>query len=132
MIAPDRRFVYIIQSDRNRMRYVGSTSDVARRVSTRNSGGSEFTSPHRPWSVLVSIEFRSEQMALGFERYLKTGSGRAFAKRHFTWDCSREVSLHPPGSHPIRHRRARNPAHRPVVHAAEADLYLLRGAPSLG
>jgi predicted GIY-YIG superfamily endonuclease len=83
MIAPDRRFVYIIQSDRNRMRYVGSTSDVARRVATHNSGGSEFTSPHRPWSVLVSIEFRSEQAAFRFERYLKTGSGRAFAKRHF-------------------------------------------------
>ena len=84
MIAPDRRFVYIIQSDRNRMRYVGSTSDVARRVATHNSGGSEFTAPHRPWSILASIEFPAEQAAIRFERYLKTGSGRAFAKRHFT------------------------------------------------
>jgi predicted GIY-YIG superfamily endonuclease len=84
MSAPDQRFVHIIQSHRNRMRYVGSTSDVARRVATQNSGGSEFTAPHRPWSVLVSIEFPSEQTALRFERYLKTGSGRAFAKRHFT------------------------------------------------
>jgi predicted GIY-YIG superfamily endonuclease len=84
MTAPDRRFVYIIQSDRNRMRYVGSTSDVARRVATHNSGRSEFTAPHRPWRALVNIEFPSEQTALRFERYLKTGSGRAFAKRHFT------------------------------------------------
>ena len=84
MNAPDRRFVYVIQSDRNRMRYIGSTSDVARRVATHNSGGSQFTAPRRPWRVLVSVEFRSEQMALRFERYLKTGSGRAFAKRHFT------------------------------------------------
>jgi putative endonuclease len=83
MTTGDRRFVYIIQSDRNRMRYVGSTSDIARRVATHNSGGSEFTAPHRPWRALVSIEFPSEQTALRFERYLKTGSGRAFAKRHF-------------------------------------------------
>jgi len=83
MSAPDRRFVYIIRSEKNGMRYVGSTSDVVRRVATHNSGGSEFTAPHRPWSVLVNIEFRSDQTARRFERYLKTGSGRAFAKRHF-------------------------------------------------
>jgi hypothetical protein len=31
----------------------------------------------------VTVEFASEQTALRFERYLKSGSGRAFAKRHF-------------------------------------------------
>jgi hypothetical protein len=31
----------------------------------------------------VSIEFLTEKEALRFERYLKSGSGRAFAKRHF-------------------------------------------------
>jgi hypothetical protein len=31
----------------------------------------------------VSIEFPTEAQALRFERYLKSGSGRAFAKRHF-------------------------------------------------
>ena len=84
MTTGERRFVYIIRSEKNGMRYVGSTSDVARRVATHNSGGSEFTAPHRPWSILASIEFPAEQAAIRFERYLKTGSGRAFAKRHFT------------------------------------------------
>jgi predicted GIY-YIG superfamily endonuclease len=79
-----QRFVYVIQSDRSGVRYVGSTSDVARRVATHNSGGSQFTARCPPWTLLVSIEFPSEQAALRFERYLKTGSGRAFAKRHFT------------------------------------------------
>jgi hypothetical protein len=32
---------------------------------------------------VVSIEFPSEKAARRFERYLKSGSGRAFAKRHF-------------------------------------------------
>jgi len=41
------------------------------------------TAALRPWSLLVSIEFSTERAASAFERYLKSGSGRAFAKRHF-------------------------------------------------
>jgi len=37
----------------------------------------------RPWSLIVSIEFRTQSAALKFEKYLKSGSGRAFATRHF-------------------------------------------------
>jgi hypothetical protein len=29
------------------------------------------------------MEFPTEQAAVRFEKYLKSGSGRAFAKRHF-------------------------------------------------
>jgi hypothetical protein len=32
---------------------------------------------------VVSLEFANEESAALFERYLKSGSGRAFAKRHF-------------------------------------------------
>ena len=35
------------------------------------------------WSLVVSLEFADSQLAGRFERYLKSGSGRAFAKRHF-------------------------------------------------
>ena len=38
---------------------------------------------HRPWSIVASVEFPDERAAAHFERYLKSGSGRAFAKRHF-------------------------------------------------
>jgi len=38
---------------------------------------------YRPWTIAVSIEFPTETQALRFEKYLKSGSGRAFAKRHF-------------------------------------------------
>ena len=37
----------------------------------------------KPWELVVSIEFTDERRALAFEKYLKSGSGRAFAKRHF-------------------------------------------------
>ena len=38
---------------------------------------------YRPWHLHVTIELPDEQRAIDFERYLKSGSGRAFAKRHF-------------------------------------------------
>jgi hypothetical protein len=40
-----------------------------------------------PGSIVVTLEFASEQVAFRFERYLKSGSGWAFAKRLFssTW-----------------------------------------------
>ena len=63
--------------------YVGVTSDVDGRLSQHNSGDSEYTSHLRPWQLVATINFASETSALAFEKYLKTGSGRAFAKRHF-------------------------------------------------
>jgi predicted GIY-YIG superfamily endonuclease len=63
--------------------YTGVTRDVATRLEWHNHGPSGHTVNHRPWSLLVAIEFPTEAGARRFERYLKTGSGRAFTKRHF-------------------------------------------------
>ena len=80
----DKRFVYVLRSDRNaRRHYVGFTSDVTKRLEWHNAGQNEHTVGDRPWHVLVTLEFRTAAAAGQFERYLKTGSGRAFAKRHF-------------------------------------------------
>ena len=64
--------------------YVGIASDPRARLAWHNAGPCGFTVANRPWSLVVSIEFQSERQALRFERYLKSGSGRAFAKRHFS------------------------------------------------
>jgi putative endonuclease len=78
------RFVYILRSDVDPDRhYVGLTADVQRRLAWHNTGPSGVTVRHRPWSMVVAIEFADATVARRFERYLKTGSGRAFAKRHF-------------------------------------------------
>ena len=80
----EKRFVYVLRSGRNpRRHYVGLTSDVSLRLDWHNAGQNEHTSRDRPWHVIVSIEFRNAEAAGQFESYLKTGSGRAFAKRHF-------------------------------------------------
>jgi len=79
-----KRFVYVLRSEVAPDRYyTGSTSDVATRLAVHNSGGSQHTAPLRPWRLVVSLEFATETSAIAFENYLKTGSGRAFAKRHF-------------------------------------------------
>src|SRR5512136_979707 len=79
-----KRFVYILRSDTAPDRhYVGITSDPDRRLEWHNHGPSGHTVRHRPWSLVVVLEFSTEQQAVRFEKYLKTGSGRAFAARHF-------------------------------------------------
>ena len=80
----EQRIVYVLRSvakpDRH---YVGLTSDLDMRLQAHNSGASVHTRRDRPWEVVVSVEFPHTSSAVAFERYLKTGSGRAFAKRHF-------------------------------------------------
>ena len=78
------RFVYILRSESDPERhYVGRAADVDNRLEWHNTGPCGYTRQHRPWSVIVSLEFADESHAARFERYLKSGSGRAFAKRHF-------------------------------------------------
>jgi putative endonuclease len=82
-----KRFVYVLRSLKEpARRYVGLTSDVDRRLAAHNAGLSPFTSKHRPWAITVRIEFADEPGAAAFERYLKSPSGRAFARRHFAVD----------------------------------------------
>jgi putative endonuclease len=81
------RFVYILRSDSDPSRhYVGRTSDVEERLDWHNAGPCGHTRHHRPWSIVVSLAFPNESAAARFEKYLKSGSGRAFAKRHFSPD----------------------------------------------
>ena len=76
--------VYVLESLLNPGRhYVGVTADVSSRLVWHNDGRSHHTSKHRPWRLIASMEFADDDVAARFERYLKTGSGRAFAKRHF-------------------------------------------------
>jgi predicted GIY-YIG superfamily endonuclease len=81
---PAKRFVYIIRSvSEPERRYVGVTADPAVRLAAHNAGQNRSTSAWRPWFVDVCVEFRTELVAMRFERFLKSGSGQAFARRHF-------------------------------------------------
>ena len=76
--------VYVLKSGRHRDRfYTGITTDIAQRLEFHNAGLSRHTATGRPWHVVATIQFADELRAQQFELYLKTGSGRAFAARHF-------------------------------------------------
>jgi putative endonuclease len=80
----DFYYVYILVSETdNRRHYSGVTRDLHARLAEHNQGKCPHTSENRPWGIETAVAFRSEGKARRFERYLKTGSGREFARRHF-------------------------------------------------
>lgn len=88
-----KRFVYILKSvNHPEQYYVGLTSNPEARLRAHNDGLSPHTANHRPWRTLVRIEFDDEAAAVKFERYLKTGSGREFARRHCRQTVARPLS----------------------------------------
>lgn len=76
-------YVYILNSlvDTDRM-YVGLTNNFENRLTEHNAGECIHTNKYRPWQLCTIIGFASKEKAVAFERYLKSGSGRVFAKRH--------------------------------------------------
>jgi putative endonuclease len=78
-----KRFVYVLKSRSTPTRYyTGLTSNVAARLDAHNAGHCAHTASGRPWETDVVVEFTDEARAVSFERYLKSGSGVAFANRH--------------------------------------------------
>ena len=76
--------VYILQSiSKPDEFYTGFTESLADRLPHHNSGDSVHTAKHRPWRLILNLEFLERDKALAFEHYLKSGSGRAFAAKHF-------------------------------------------------
>lgn len=79
--------VYLLESMRNpSRRYVGITIDIDRRLRQHDAGEVRSTSPYRPWSLIAAFSFSSNPVGIAFEKYLKSGSGRAFARQHL-WPC---------------------------------------------
>ena len=76
-------FVYIIKSTSHNQVYTGFTKDIETRLKHHNEGKSPHTSKYKPWKPVTAVSFVSEIKAREFEKYLKTGSGIAFARKHF-------------------------------------------------
>ena len=77
------RYVYILQSmAENSAFYIGRTQNLSTRLAKHNAGEVAHTAKHRPWRIKTAIAFSDESKSFAFEKYLKTASGRAFAKKH--------------------------------------------------
>ncbi len=78
----DFYYVYILVSEAGETRhYTGLTENLESRVKAHNNGQVPHTSKYRPWKIETAIAFRSCEKAVKFEKYLKSHSGRAFAKK---------------------------------------------------
>jgi putative endonuclease len=77
-------YVYLLQSKSHpAQNYVGLTRDLRTRLAQHNNAASPHTKKFYPWRLVAYFAFKSEATAAAFGRYLKSGSGRPFARRHF-------------------------------------------------
>jgi len=75
-------YVYILQSESYPDRfYVGLTEDLRNRLPSHNAGRVTHTAKYRPWRINTYLAFSVKSRAISFEKYLKSASGRAFAKK---------------------------------------------------
>jgi predicted GIY-YIG superfamily endonuclease len=72
-------YCYILLSSKSHIFYFGSTNDLESRLKLHNSGEVKSTKSYLPWKLVWYGVFATEKEARDFERYLKTGSGKAFA-----------------------------------------------------
>ncbi len=72
-------YTYILYSSKSKIFYFGYTSDLRKRLKEHNEGMSASTKPHVPWKLVWYCGFPEEKHAKDFERYLKSGAGKAFA-----------------------------------------------------
>ena len=79
------RYVYILESisvpDQT---YIGLTDNIRARLAAHNGGQSPHTSKYKPWRLVTYLGFSDPEKAVSFERYLKSASGRAFAKKRLS------------------------------------------------
>lgn len=77
------RYIYILESLQVAgAHYTGLTDDLRKRLAKHNSGEVSHTSKFNPCRIETAIAFSNPAKAAAFEHYLKSGSGRTFAKRH--------------------------------------------------
>lgn len=77
-----RYFVYVLKSERDGIRYVGSCADTQKRVHQHNNGESRFTRGHRPWILIYKEEYNTRGEAMKREKFLKSGQGRKWLDKN--------------------------------------------------
>ena len=74
-------YAYVLKSKVDGSLYFGSTTDLRQRVISHNKGQVISTKKRKPWHIVWYGSFDTEAKAVSFEKYLKTASGKAFARK---------------------------------------------------
>ena len=75
-------YVYILKCSDNTY-YVGYTQNLEERIIRHEKGENTYTKFRKPFSLVFYAAFSDKYKALEFEKYLKSGSGRGFARKRF-------------------------------------------------
>jgi predicted GIY-YIG superfamily endonuclease len=110
-------YVYLLRSVATPGRkYVGYSDDLRRRLSDHNSGRNASTATARPWRLQTYLACSAKEHALAFERYLKSGSGHAFARKRLWAPPSPHLSPQVPGAASgALIRQAKSPAVKNII-----------------
>jgi len=76
-------YVYVLVCG-NKSVYTGCTDNLKERLNRHRHGWVQSTKDRLPVSLRTYTVFNNRNKAFKFEKYLKSGSGRAFLKRHLT------------------------------------------------
>ncbi|MDD3662381.1 MAG: GIY-YIG nuclease family protein [Candidatus Pacebacteria bacterium] len=74
-------YVYVLKTKTGY--YIGCTHDLRDRMKRHTSGQAKTTKDILPIELKMYFAIKDKNEAYNFEKYLKSGSGRAFTKRHF-------------------------------------------------
>jgi len=72
--------VYVLRSKKDGKRYIGSTSNIQRRLAEHNKGLVKSTRNRRPLELVYSEVFADKTSAMEREKFLKTGRGREYLR----------------------------------------------------
>ncbi len=75
-------YVYILKNQKTKRVYVGFSEDLKSRIASHQAKTVK-TTLSDPHDLVFYCAFQTKPQALAFERYLKHGSGHAFARKHF-------------------------------------------------
>ena len=74
-------YVYILHSKKDSSYYTGHTEDLKHRIAQHSTNSNKYPSTKKPFELVWYCAFRNKSKAVIFEKYLKSGSGFAFARK---------------------------------------------------
>jgi len=74
-------YTYILQSEKDDSFYIGTTSDVDRRLIEHNNGFSPYTSKKSPWKLVYVEKCESKTEAIKREKFLKKQRNKEFYRK---------------------------------------------------
>ena len=85
-------YTYVLRSRKDGKCYIGSTSDLRRRIAEHERGEVPSTAPRRPFNLIFYEAFLHQEEAVGREKYFKTTKRKIALRKMLTKTLNSETS----------------------------------------